>query len=130
MTVDVELRRGVWIEGKITDKTTGQPVRGAVEYFALSGNPNLRDYPGFVGGLIASNHVRAKDGRLVPGRRPARPRPGRRVSPGPITWRSASGTMSTGPRDDSHCSRIPILISFTSNYWHSPGSTRPGESIR
>ena len=57
LTVDIELRRGVWIEGKITDKATGRPVRGAVEYFALSGNPNLRDYPGFSGGMTL-NHVR------------------------------------------------------------------------
>ncbi|MCI0458660.1 MAG: hypothetical protein L0Z62_16990, partial [Gemmataceae bacterium] len=49
VTVDVELKRGVWIEGQITDKVTGKPVKGHVEYFALYSNPNLRDYPGFDG---------------------------------------------------------------------------------
>ncbi len=49
VTADIELKRGVWIEGKITDKVTGQPLRGRVEYFALSSNPNLRDFPGFNG---------------------------------------------------------------------------------
>jgi hypothetical protein len=49
VTVDIELRRGVWIEGKLTDKVTGKPLRGAVEYFSHYSNPNLRDYPGFDG---------------------------------------------------------------------------------
>jgi hypothetical protein len=52
VTVDVELRRGVWIEGRITDKATGRPVRAGVEYFALEGNPNLPDYPGFDGTVL------------------------------------------------------------------------------
>ena len=50
VTVDFELKRGIWIEGKITDKVTGKPVPdGYVAYFAMAGNPNVRDYPGFVG---------------------------------------------------------------------------------
>lgn len=48
VTIDIELRRGVWIEGRITDKLTGQPVQTQVEYFSMYGNPNLRDYPGFI----------------------------------------------------------------------------------
>jgi RNA polymerase sigma factor (sigma-70 family) len=47
VTVDVELKRGVWIEGKITDKVTGKPLRGLVQYFSLASNPHLGDYPGF-----------------------------------------------------------------------------------
>src|SRR5262249_13861147 len=47
VTSDIELKRGVWIEGKITDKVTGRPLQGLVEYFALHSNQNLRDYPGF-----------------------------------------------------------------------------------
>src|SRR5262249_26966295 len=49
VTVDFELKRGVWIEGKLTDKATGKPAQGYVEYFALHDNPNLRDFPGFEG---------------------------------------------------------------------------------
>jgi hypothetical protein len=48
-TVDFELKRGVWIEGKLTDKVTGKPVQGAVTYFALYSNPHLQDYAGFEG---------------------------------------------------------------------------------
>jgi RNA polymerase sigma factor (sigma-70 family) len=55
VTVDFELRRGVWIEGKITDKVTGKPLRGAVEYFSLYSNPNLADYPGFDGTFSMDN---------------------------------------------------------------------------
>jgi hypothetical protein len=32
VTLDVPLRRGVWITGKVTDKVTGRPVRAVVEY--------------------------------------------------------------------------------------------------
>ncbi len=39
-------KRGVWIEGKITDKVTGQPLQGGVEYVPLYSNPNRLDYPG------------------------------------------------------------------------------------
>jgi RNA polymerase sigma factor (sigma-70 family) len=46
VTLDFELKRGVWIEGKITDKGTGKPVKGGVEYFPLDSNPNRRDFPG------------------------------------------------------------------------------------
>jgi RNA polymerase sigma factor (sigma-70 family) len=52
VTVDMELRRGVWIEGKLTDKATGKPLRGSVEYFSLYSNPHLRDYPGFDGTML------------------------------------------------------------------------------
>jgi RNA polymerase sigma factor (sigma-70 family) len=47
VAVDFALKRGIWIEGKITDKVTGQPVWAAVDYYALDSNPNLRDQRGF-----------------------------------------------------------------------------------
>jgi hypothetical protein len=68
VTVDFALKRGVWIEGKITDKVTGQPVQTTVEYFSLSSNPNLPDYPGFDGTILRLGGVGIKaDGsyRLV-----------------------------------------------------------------
>ncbi len=47
VTVDGELKRGIWIEGKITDKVTGKPLQwGAVDYDPMATNPHLRDYPG------------------------------------------------------------------------------------
>jgi RNA polymerase sigma factor (sigma-70 family) len=49
VTVDFELKRGIWVEGKLTDKVTGKSVKAYVDYFALHDNPNLRDHPGFDG---------------------------------------------------------------------------------
>jgi RNA polymerase sigma factor (sigma-70 family) len=49
VTVDFALKRGVWIEGKVTDKATGKPVQGQVEYFASLGNPNVQDHAGYSG---------------------------------------------------------------------------------
>jgi hypothetical protein len=49
VTVDFELKRGIWIGGRLTDKVTGKPVQGSVDYFALDNNPNVRDHPGFEG---------------------------------------------------------------------------------
>ena len=47
VTVDFELKHGVWIEGKVTDKVTGKSLHAKVEYFSMVPNPHLRDYPGF-----------------------------------------------------------------------------------
>ena len=44
VTADIELKRGIWIEGKVTDKVTGKPVAGHVTYHAQPGNPNLEAY--------------------------------------------------------------------------------------
>ncbi len=60
VTAALELRRGIWIEGKITDKVTGKPVSVGVEYFSLHGNPNLPDYPGF-SGFIPSHIIHAQE---------------------------------------------------------------------
>jgi len=44
VTADFELKRGIWIEGKITDKVTGKPVVGEMSYHAQPDNPNLNVY--------------------------------------------------------------------------------------
>jgi RNA polymerase sigma factor (sigma-70 family) len=61
VTVDFEMKRGIWIEGKITDKVTGKPVRGAVEYFSLYSNRNLADYPGYDGTFLPDFGVGANE---------------------------------------------------------------------
>ncbi len=50
VTVDVELKRGVWIEGRLTDKDTGKPLRGSLMYHVRDPNPNQDDYLGFFSG--------------------------------------------------------------------------------
>jgi hypothetical protein len=115
VTVDFALKRGVWVEGKITDKATGKPVRGAVEYLSMYSNPNLlRDYPGFVG-TIAFNTVEAKaDGsyRVV-------------GLPGPgligVLYHQSS-YLRAPDREDEYGTKerslntAPFHVSFTSNY--------------
>jgi hypothetical protein len=49
VTVDFEMKRGVWFEGKVTDKATGKPLQGHVQYHPQPGNPHLRNYPGLLG---------------------------------------------------------------------------------
>jgi hypothetical protein len=61
VTVDIELKRGIWIEGQITDKVTGKPVKALVEYYSMYKNPNLqRDYPGFIA-TIPFNFIPTKE---------------------------------------------------------------------
>jgi RNA polymerase sigma factor (sigma-70 family) len=44
--VDFELKRGVVIRGKVTDKQTGKPCRAQVEHYAFFDNPHIKDVPG------------------------------------------------------------------------------------
>ena len=43
----MSLKRGVLLRGRLTDKATGQPVVGTVEYYALADNSHLNEYPNF-----------------------------------------------------------------------------------
>jgi RNA polymerase sigma factor (sigma-70 family) len=45
--VDFELERGILLHGRLTNKATGEPVRGTVFYCARADNPHLKDYGGF-----------------------------------------------------------------------------------
>jgi protocatechuate 3,4-dioxygenase beta subunit len=56
--VDFQLKRGVWIRGRVTDNDTGKPVRGNVTYYPMADNthsPSLAgldwtpNYPGYAG---------------------------------------------------------------------------------
>jgi hypothetical protein len=42
-TVDFDLKRGVWAEGKVTNKATGKPVRAYIEYRVSPENPHRGD---------------------------------------------------------------------------------------
>jgi RNA polymerase sigma factor (sigma-70 family) len=39
---DFTLKRGVWLEGRVSDKKTGQRIRATVQYYPFSENPALR----------------------------------------------------------------------------------------
>jgi RNA polymerase sigma factor (sigma-70 family) len=42
--LDMKLRRGVWVEGKVTNKSTGRPVQASVRYYPLRDNPHLKEF--------------------------------------------------------------------------------------
>ncbi len=60
--VDIELKTGVWIQGRMTDKATGKSIKGIVEYFASAKNPNLRDHPGYDGVVMMGSRQTGEDG--------------------------------------------------------------------
>jgi hypothetical protein len=47
IVADLELSRGILLQGKLTDKATGKPAAGMVTYFPLYPNENVRNVPGF-----------------------------------------------------------------------------------
>ena len=116
VTADIELKRGVWITGTIRDKLTGQPLRGTVLYFALSSNPNLRDFPGFDGTFpFVEDGVRTnEDGsyRVV-----GLPGPGLVAAYPPKSHylRAHERADEYGTKEDS-LNTAPYALSFTSNY--------------
>ena len=47
ITLDLTLKKGIWIEGRVTDKKSGKPVRGVVRYYPLASNRALAAAPGY-----------------------------------------------------------------------------------
>ncbi|HEV8002373.1 MAG TPA: hypothetical protein VGP63_20960, partial [Planctomycetaceae bacterium] len=57
--LDVELHRGLWITGRVTDKTTGKPVADArVHYLPFLDNPFTRKLPEFHRGSMDGDEMR------------------------------------------------------------------------
>jgi RNA polymerase sigma factor (sigma-70 family) len=99
--LDFEMKPGIWIEGQLTDKATGKPVVGQVEYFALATNPHLKDQPGFDGAnrrLITP--YAGEDGRFrvvgLPG-------------PGLLAVRGSDRYLTVEDRDDNEGLQKPLL---------------------
>jgi hypothetical protein len=69
VTVEMPLVRGTVVTGRVTDRKTGNPLKGGVTYFTLAGNKHVLDLPGkdiheagIVGSL--SSHTLDADGRF------------------------------------------------------------------
>ena len=72
-TFDIALKRGVLVRGRLTNKATGKPVTGRVEYYAFQDNPHVDEFPNFKrDSQITTSWIQAPDGRFtipaLPGR--------------------------------------------------------------
>ena len=80
VTVDFELHRGTWITGRVTDRTTGRPVGGAIiRYLPYLTNDAVRQLPEF---QRNRPHPRRGQPLHVEGRRDLPDRRGRRAGGG------------------------------------------------
>ena len=43
--VEITLKRGVWVEGKVVDATSGKPVQAVVTYYPFRDNPRVKECP-------------------------------------------------------------------------------------
>ncbi len=47
--LDINLKRGVWVTGRVIEGDTGKPVRARIEYYVFADNPHQEGYPAFRG---------------------------------------------------------------------------------
>jgi RNA polymerase sigma factor (sigma-70 family) len=117
VTADVELKRGIWIEGRLTDKVTGQPVVGPVRFYPQAGNPNIEAY-GYTPG--ASSHAAADEDGFY--RLAGMPGPGLVAVPfplGPVGVRFVDGYLRAHERNDEFGVKeiyLPTISVPTMNY--------------
>jgi RNA polymerase sigma factor (sigma-70 family) len=43
--LDITLKKGVWVEGKVTNRANGKPVKAVVTYYPFRDNPSVKDCP-------------------------------------------------------------------------------------
>ena len=43
--LDITLKRGVWVEGKVMNRATGKPVKAVVTYYPFRDNPGVKECP-------------------------------------------------------------------------------------
>ncbi len=62
MVVDFEMRRGLKLRGRLTDRSTGLPIEGSLQYYARADNPNPTEETHAVFGFSPDGHF----GAVVP----------------------------------------------------------------
>jgi RNA polymerase sigma factor (sigma-70 family) len=71
VTVDFDLKRGIWVSGRVTEKGTGKPLSGGVGYYCFRDNPHSKDLPqGFAANSTGGRNREDGSFRIValPGR--------------------------------------------------------------
>ncbi len=70
--LDIGLKRGIVIEGRVTDKRSGEPLKAFVEYHAYDDNPAVDEAPGFRAARVRHQYQTEPDGTFrvvgLPGR--------------------------------------------------------------
>ncbi len=61
--IEIQVKRGIWIEGRVTDKQSGEPLLAAVDYMALRKNPNALDKLGLDQAWVEKRYGTDSDGR-------------------------------------------------------------------
>ncbi|MGQ0637173.1 MAG: M56 family metallopeptidase [Planctomycetaceae bacterium] len=56
LSYDVGLRRGTWITGRVTEKTTGRPVPALISYYPFLDNPHAPKFTNFSPGTQSIRH--------------------------------------------------------------------------
>jgi RNA polymerase sigma factor (sigma-70 family) len=59
--LDINLKRGVWVTGRVVEEDTGKPVRARIEYYVFLDNPHQEGYPAFAG-TLPNYHYAGRDG--------------------------------------------------------------------
>ena len=59
--LDIHLKRGVWVTGRVLEADTGKPVRAQLAYYVFQDNPHQEDYPAFRE-WMDNHHLAGRDG--------------------------------------------------------------------
>jgi RNA polymerase sigma factor (sigma-70 family) len=113
ITADFNLKRGVWIIGKVKDKETGEPARAVFDYGIFEDNPNRKEVPTWSVDGYTYNH--AVDGTFRIVTLPGRGLIGVRAYPPNNRYRMSVGAdQIKGLREDGHFFTFPSLLNSRS----------------
>jgi hypothetical protein len=109
ITVDFNLKRGVWIIGQVKDKETGQPVRATFDYGVFEDNPNRKEVPTW--SLDSYTYNNAVDGTFRIVGLPGRGLIGVKAYPPDNHYRMSVGAdQIKGLQEDGHFRTFPHLL--------------------
>ncbi len=91
--LDINLKRGIWVTGRVLEEDTRKPARAQVEYFVFADNPHLDNGPDFRWSMIPLISRGAMASSISSrSRAPGRSRPARRTFISRLTESTLSST--------------------------------------